>query len=196
MPRERTPPSPGWPSEPVAITTETLAGNIRVRLLRRSDAELLAAAYELNREHLAPWEPERAAEFFTAAGQHAVIEAKLALHEAGSEVPWVLLSGGSIIGCVTLTGIVRGPFLSCHLGYWIGRSFNGRGLASAAAAFAVEAAGRDLRLHRVQAATLKHNAASQKVLARSGFEEIGLAPRYLKIAGSWQDHALYQRVLY
>jgi ribosomal-protein-alanine N-acetyltransferase len=52
-----------------------------------------------------------------------------------------------------------------------------------------------LELHRLQAATLPHNAASRKVLQRSGFEEIGLAPAYLKIAGSWQDHVLYQRIL-
>lgn len=164
--------------------------------MQNSDAELLAAAYELNREHLAPWEPERHEEFFTPAGQSTVIDSKLALHGAGSEVPWVLLDGAGIIGCVTLTGIVRGPFLSCHLGYWVGRSFNGQGIASAAVAFALDAAERDLRLHRVQAATLKHNAASQKVLERSGFEEIGMAPSYLKIAGAWQDHALYQRVLH
>jgi ribosomal-protein-alanine N-acetyltransferase len=53
-----------------------------------------------------------------------------------------------------------------------------------------------LGLHRLQAATLRHNAASQKILQRSDFGEIGLAPAYLKIAGSWQDHILYQRILF
>ena len=28
-----------------------------------------------------------------------------------------------------------------------------------------------------------------------GFERIGLAPQYLKIAGQWQDHELFQRIL-
>ncbi|WP_341393984.1 GNAT family N-acetyltransferase [Arthrobacter sp. G119Y2] len=177
-------------------TTSTLTGNIRVRLLNPSDAELLAAAYKLNRDHLAPWEPERPESFFTAEGQQAVIDSKIALLDAGSEVPRVLLEGADIIGCVTLTGIVRGPFLSCHLGYWISRAYTGRGIASAAAAFAVETARTELGLHRVQAATLTGNAASQKVLRRCGFEEIGFAPAYLNIAGSWQDHVLYQRVLY
>ena len=53
----------------------------------------------------------------------------------------------------------------------------------------------DLHLHRVEAATLLHNAASQRILLRAGFERIGLAPRYLRIAGEWQDHALFQRIL-
>ena len=144
---------------------------------------------------MAPWEPERRESFFTPEGQQAVLESKLALLDAGSEVPWVLLEGADIIGCVTLTGIVRGPFLSCHLGYWIGRAFTGRGIGSAAAAFALASA-TDLGLHRVQAATLTNNTASQKVLGRCGFEEIGFAPAYLNIAGSWQDHVLYQRLLY
>ena len=180
----------------MTTTTDTLTGNTRVRLLQSSDAEALAAAYDSNRDHLAPWEPVRHEDFFTAAGQQSVIDSKLALHEAGSEVPWVLLDGSAVIGCVTLTGIVRGPFLSCHLGYWVGGDFTGRGIASAAVAFALETARTGLHLHRVQAATLNHNAASQKVLRKTGFEAIGVAPRYLKIAGSWQDHALFQHVLY
>ena len=52
----------------------------------------------------------------------------------------------------------------------------------------------ELGLHRLQADTLVHNAASQRVLARNGFTRIGLAPRYLRIAGRWQDHVLHQRL--
>jgi [ribosomal protein S5]-alanine N-acetyltransferase len=173
----------------------TLVGTVQMRVLRRSDAERMSAAYQRNREHLAPWEPARAESFFTVAGQAASIESKLALFIAGSDVPWVLLHGDLVIGVMTLSGIVRGPSLSAHLGYWVDKEFNGRGIGTAAVGFAVEAARSELGLHRLQAATLPHNAASRNVLQRSGFEEIGLAPAYLKIAGSWQDHVLYQRIL-
>jgi ribosomal-protein-alanine N-acetyltransferase len=173
----------------------TLIGAVQIRVLRRSDAARMSAAYQRNREHLAPWEPVRAETFFTVAGQAASIESKLALFIANSDVPWVLLDGDLIIGVMTLSGIVRGPFLSAHLGYWVDKEFTGRGIGTAAVGFAVESARNELGLHRLQAATLPHNAASQKVLKRSGFEEIGLAPAYLKIAGTWQDHILYQRIL-
>jgi ribosomal-protein-alanine N-acetyltransferase len=53
----------------------------------------------------------------------------------------------------------------------------------------------DLKLHRLEAQTLLHNAASQRVLAKLGFEQIGLAPRYLRIAGTWQDHRLFHLIL-
>ena len=173
----------------------TLTGNVQVRAIRSSDAGPMSDAYRLNRDHLAPWEPARAEEFFTPAGQSAVIDAKLALFAAGQEVPWVLLDGGRVVGTITLTGIVRGPFLSAHVGYWIDKDFTGRGIGSAAVAFAVAAAREHLGLHRIQAATLKHNEASRRLLRGAGFEEIGLAPSYLKIAGSWQDHVLFQRIL-
>jgi ribosomal-protein-alanine N-acetyltransferase len=60
------------------------------------------------------------------------------------------------------------------------------------------AAGRalDRGLHRLEGGTLLHNEASQRVLLRSGFEFFGIAPKLLFIAGAWQDHRLYQRILH
>ncbi|WP_338086562.1 hypothetical protein [Nesterenkonia massiliensis] len=42
---------------------------------------------------------------------------------------------------------------------------------------------------------LVYNQASQTVLRTAGFQKIGLAEKYLKIAGQWQDHLLFQRLL-
>ena len=49
-------------------------------------------------------------------------------------------------------------------------------------------------LHRLEAGTLVDNVASQRVLRRNGFEQFGLAPRYLHINGEWRDHVLFQRL--
>jgi [ribosomal protein S5]-alanine N-acetyltransferase len=179
----------------VTATTYALTGTVRARVIRPSDAGLLQAAYQLNRDHLAPWEPHRPAAFYTAEGQAEVIGSKLAQHAAGSEVPFILLEDERVVGALTITGIVRGPFLSANLGYWVDQEFTGRGIGSAAVAFALDYSRKELGLHRLQAATLIHNAASQKVLRKAGFTEIGLASAYLLIAGSWQDHILYQRIL-
>ena len=173
-----------------------LPGDVRIRLLRRSDAERLGAAYRRNREHLEPWEPVRTAEFFTTEGQSADIGGKLDMFAAGTGVPWILLAGERAVGTMTLSGIVRGPFRSANLGYWVDRETTGKGIGSAAVAHVLDAARGVLDLHRIQAATLPHNAASQAVLRRAGFQQIGLAPEYLHIAGSWQDHVLFQRILY
>ncbi|WP_308215262.1 GNAT family N-acetyltransferase [Pseudarthrobacter sulfonivorans] len=54
----------------------------------------------------------------------------------------------------------------------------------------------DLGLHRLEASTLLHNVGSQRVLQKAGFRHIGMAPQYLRIAGKWQDHNLYQVILH
>lgn len=64
-------------------------------------------------------------------------------HEHGGCVPHVVLDDlGDPVGRITLTNIVRGSFQSCHVGYWVSRSHQRRGLASAAAAEMVRIAGR------------------------------------------------------
>ena len=68
------------------------------------------------------------------------------------------------------------------------------GLATAAVHDIIRVAFEELGLHRIQAGTLLHNVRSQRVLERTGFVRYGVAPAYLKIAGEWQDHALYQVV--
>ncbi|WP_284987949.1 GNAT family protein [Arthrobacter sp. fls2-241-R2A-172] len=171
-------------------------GPLTLRPLEFQDAGPLAAAYTRNREHLAPWDPQRSEEFFSEVGQARDVEAKLNLFAAGSEVPWVITAGQRVIGRITLSGLVRGPFLSANMGYWIDQEFTGRGLASASVGHVLTMAADELGLHRVQAATLVHNLASQAVLKRSGFERIGMAPEYLQIAGKWQDHVLFQRILF
>jgi ribosomal-protein-alanine N-acetyltransferase len=76
----------------------------------------------------------------------------------------------------------------------VAEDHNGKGVATAAVADTVRFAFDHLRLHRVEAGTLVHNAGSQRVLERNGFTRYGLAPRYLRIAGKWQDHVLFQKL--
>jgi ribosomal-protein-alanine N-acetyltransferase len=173
-----------------------LPGSITLRVLTESDAEMLADAYVRNRGHLAPWDPTRTEAFFTPAGQLEQIHDKLAMRELGLGLPLVLAEDATIAGIVNLSNIVRGAFQSASVGYWLDRDHTGRGLASAALAAVIETARDDLGLHRIQAATLTANHASQSVLVRSGFERIGVAPAYLQIAGRWQDHVLFQRILH
>lgn len=108
-------------------------------------------------------------------------------------MPHVIVDGsGDVVGRITLNDIVHGAFQSGHLGYWVGADHNGRGLATTAVRDMMAVAFDDLHLHRIQAGTLLHDVASQRVLERNGFVRFGIAPKYLKIAGRWQDHALYQ----
>lgn len=179
-----------------ATTSRSLPAGVTLRLLHPDDGPALAAAYTRNRAHLEPWEPTRPAECYDADRQTGLVATELRSHDDGRSVPFVLERDGRIVGRVNLSDIVLGAFRNTHLGYWVDASLAGRGVMTAAVDAACVHARDDLGLHRVQAATLLHNAASQKVLARTGFERIGTAPSYLRIAGRWQDHALFQRILH
>ncbi len=101
-----------------------------------------------------------------------------------------------IVGRVNLSDIVRGAFWSAHLGYWIDAALAGRGIMRRAVAAVCDLARDDLGLHRVQAATLRAQCRRRSgCCAATGFGEIGRASRYLRIAGEWQDHLLFQRIL-
>lgn len=159
-----------------------------LRPLTSADAGELAALLVENREFLAPFEPVRDDRFFTIDGQRERIE------NEGSEA-FAILAGDRIAGTVTISNIVHGPFQSATLGYWVAERLGGRGLATRAVAEIVEIAFGELGLHRLEAATLVDNFPSRRVLEKNGFEPIGLARRYLKVAGAWRDHLLFQRTV-
>ncbi|MFJ4296180.1 GNAT family N-acetyltransferase [Curtobacterium sp. NPDC089689] len=78
------------------------------------------------------------------------------------------------------------------MGYWVRGDRLRRGHATTAVRLAVAHAFGRLGLHRVQAETLPENVASQRVLERNGFVRFGTAPEYLRIAGEWRDHVMFQ----
>jgi len=166
---------------------------ITTRLFTPDDAAAIAELLRVNRAFMAPYEPTRTEDYYTVEGVRADIEAALKRYEQGTTVPHVIIDGsGRIVGRITLNEVVRGPLQSCSLGYWVNAADNGRGFATAAVRTIKRVAFEELGLHRIQAGTLLDNVRSQRVLERTGFVRFGVAPAYLKIAGQWQDHALYQ----
>ena len=173
----------------------TLTAGIELRVATLADAAAFAQAQVHNREHLAPWEPVRSERWFTAAGQEDRLKAQLVRYQNREVVPWFLFQDERVVGAITLTDIVPGPFQSASLGYWIDKDFLGKGLATTAVQTVAELADNELRLHRIEASTLVINEPSQRVLLKCGFTQIGTAPDYLHIAGVWQTCHLHQRIL-
>jgi ribosomal-protein-alanine N-acetyltransferase len=177
------------------IAARPLIPEIQLRVATLDDAAALADAQLRNREHLRPWEPRRSEEWFTAAAQAERLEGQLERQERGEVVPWLMVEGDRVVGAITLTDIVPGPFRSAALGYWVDAEAVGKGLATAAVRTVAEIADSELRLHRIEASTQTDNVASQRVLDKCGFTQIGTAPDYLHIDGAWRACHLYQRIL-
>ncbi|MFC8538739.1 GNAT family N-acetyltransferase [Streptomyces sp. NPDC057249] len=174
-----------------------LGGDIRLRPTTMADAASRAEALTRSRAYMRPWEPVRPDSFYTEEGQRERLAGLLADRRAGRSMPWVLSDAEDrVVGGFDLNAIVFGACHSAVLGYWVDVDYAGRGLATAAVRRICELARDELRLHRIEACTVLSNTASQRVLAKCGFEEFGVAPRYMHIDGEWRDHRLFQRILH
>ena len=163
-----------------------------LRPLELDDVEAITELRRLHSEFLAPWEPKRPPGFLEVDHQRELVEHAIQEREAGRHAPFVITGPeGQVAGMANLNNITRGALQSASLGYWVAEDMTGRGLATAAAREVLEHAFVELQLHRLEAATLLHNAASQRVLRKAGFRPFGVAPRFLRIAGRWQDHILF-----
>jgi [ribosomal protein S5]-alanine N-acetyltransferase len=158
-----------------------------IRRLTAYDAEELARLLVANRDAHAPFQPARPEGFFSVETQRERL--------ATTEQLYGILDDGVLAGVIELSNLARGPFESANLGYWVDEARCGRGLATRAVAAIVGLAFAELGLHRLEAATLVDNVASQRVLQKNRFQRIGLAPRYLQFAGEWRDHLLFQRTV-
>jgi ribosomal-protein-alanine N-acetyltransferase len=113
--------------------------------------------------------------------------------EAGTAYAFAIVDRADdrIVGMVQLSHVSRGAWENATLGYWVAESDGGRGVATEAVAQTLAFAFDSLGLHRLQAGVMPRNLRSIRVLQKNGFRREGLAERYLRIAGSWEDHALF-----
>ena len=151
----------------------------------------------LSRAHLTPWEPHWAADELSRSAYKLRLRyyAREAREDLGYAYFLFRAGDDTLLGGLTLSNVRRGVSQSASLGYWTGLPHVRRGYMKAAVN-AIVAHGLDaLRLHRIEAACLPSNVASVHVLEACGFTHEGLARRYLKINGVWQDHLLFARVV-
>ena len=148
---------------------------------------------EFSRDFLIPWEPTWGKDDLT----RSAFRARLRRH--GDEInrdeayPFFIFRARDdvLMGGITLGQVRRGVAQCATLGYWMGKPHAGKGHMAKAVRAAAGFAFDTLRLHRLEAACLPHNAASMRLLEGVGFTREGYARAYLKINGVWQDHVLY-----
>lgn len=181
-------------TEPRVVLELSETSRLRLVLPNKADARRMVNYYDLNREHLAPWESLRSEEFYTEAFWVSELKRMNNDFIADRAVTVVLLDKfdpeGPILGQVSLRNIIRGAFQACHLGYSLDREAVGRGLMTEALTTVVTYAFNDMNLHRIMANYIPTNERSGRLLRRLGFVVEGYARDYLFLAGKWQDHVL------
>jgi len=154
-----------------------------------------AALRESSRAFLVPWEPTWPADDLTRAAFRRRLR-RYAEDQRNdlSYAFFVFRDDQVLVGGLTLANVRRGVAQSGSLGYWIGEPYARRGHMTAAVRALMSFAFGALRLHRVEAACIPSNAASVRLLEKTGFTREGYAREYLCINGIWQDHLLYARL--
>jgi ribosomal-protein-alanine N-acetyltransferase len=137
--------------------------------LRADHAEPLLAFERANRAYFARSIPDRGDAYFAEfAARHRAL---LAEQDAGvCHFHVVLAEDGALMGRVNLVDVEDGR---AELGYRVGESATGRGVATAAVREVCRLAGTAYGLRTLTAVTTLDNAASRTVLERNGFTTVG-----------------------
>ncbi|MBF4693922.1 GNAT family N-acetyltransferase [Fusibacter ferrireducens] len=164
-----------------------------LRTLEKDEHDLLVNYLERNKTFLAPWEPKREQSYFEAENIGRMLENECKNNELGTALSLYIFKKDSdeIIGNVTLSNIIYGPFLSGFIGYKLDHNLEKQGIMTEALNKMIEIAFNEYHLHRLEANIMPRNIASIKVVEKHHFEKIGLNRKYLKINGKWEDHWTY-----
>lgn len=146
-----------------------------------------------SRDFLAPWEPAWTGDELTKGAFRRRIKRYQKESRLDTAYAFFIfrMEDDQLVGGCSLANVRRGVAQSCMLGYWIGERHSRQGYMFDAVRALIPFVFSTLKLHRIEAACLPSNAPSQNLLTKAGFAREGLARRYLRINGEWQDHVLF-----
>ena len=162
-----------------------------LKVLDESFADEALDFYERNKVHLKEWESTKNEEFYTRKFHEELLAKDFAAVQSSSCLRlWIFKKSDTarIIGSVAFSNIVRGAFLSCFLGYKLDKDELNMGYMTEAIRKGIEIMFDDFGLHRIEANIMPKNKRSLRVVEKLGFVNEGIASKYLKIDGKWEDH--------
>jgi ribosomal-protein-serine acetyltransferase len=169
--------------------TWILEDNIHIRPLVASEAATLHASIMMNREHLDRW-LRWSNSIQTEADALATIAVSAAKQERG-----LGFHNGIWVGAELAGGVVCRDIEPLHrraeIGYWLGRNFTGKGLATRAVIRMIDHLFLVTRLHRLEMQCGVDNVRSRAIPERLGFRLEGIMRESHWITTQFVDHALY-----
>ncbi|MBS4534746.1 GNAT family N-acetyltransferase [Clostridium sp. D2Q-14] len=162
-----------------------------LKVLDRSYEKLIVDYYLRNKSFLEEWEAVKNEEFYTKQYQEEQLDKELLNIENNNLLRlWIFKKedNSRIIGSISFNNIVRGAFLSCHLGYKLDKDELNKGYITEAIQKGIDVMFNEFGLHRIEANIMPKNKRSLRVVEKLGFYNEGMAYKYLKINGKWEDH--------
>jgi len=167
---------------------------IVLRRLRRSDVESLTL--NANNKNIARFIPGFPSPY-TVEHARSWIDKTNRLYRKGTEIHFGIcdIESDAIIGMVGFKNI-NCQSLNAEVGYWVGRKYWKRGIASEGLRLISGYAFGELKLHRIYAIVSSKNIASVRVLEKAGFLREACWREAHREGGRWFDvysHGILKR---
>ena len=179
-----------------AIVART--SRLTLRPIFAEDRDAFIQMHEQSHTSFAPWSPNLPEGGYAALFdlQHErYVQGELTGIECRRVA--IVTETGEMAGVFAFSNIVRGSWCSCNAGWRVNSTLQGQGICTEAMLAMLEIAFNEqphgLGLHRVEAGVVPTNAASLRIAEKIGMRREGLAKRYLKINGTWQEHAIFAK---
>jgi ribosomal-protein-alanine N-acetyltransferase len=180
-----------WITPEPALTLE--GERVWLRPPRMGDFQVWAELRRASRDFLQPWEPTWPADDLSKAAYRRRLSIYARDFDLAQGYAFFVFSRDDdrLVGGVNLRDVKRGVAQMGALGYWVGAAEARKGFCLVAVRTVCRFGFQQLGLHRLEAACIPENLASQGVLRKAGFQHEGRAHAYLKIDGRWRDHLLF-----
>ncbi len=176
------------------LSKKKLTGErVFLRPPKRRDALKWQKLRMASKSFLVPWEPSWDASSCTRRAYLRYFKNSNYLANMDRAYSFLIfkIDDKALLGGINIGNVRRGVSQSASLGYWIGEKHSRNGYMKEALKLLIPSLFVDLRLNRIEAATLEENIASKSLLKKIGFKKEGVLRKYLKINGTWRDHTLY-----
>ena len=172
-------------------------GSVVLRPPQMSDFDAWSSLRDVSRAHLVPYEPQWTIDELARAAFRERVKRYQRDQKDDQGYAFFIFAdtGRGLVGGITLSNVRRGVAQAASIGYWVGLPHTRRGYVGNALVATKRFAFEELRLHRLEAACMPGNGPSIAAIESAGFAHEGLARRYLKINGVWEDHLLYALTL-
>lgn len=166
---------------------------LMLKILDETNAAQVLDYFDRNRSFLDEWEMKHPEEFYTLSARAEQLRRDMRdLEEKRALRLWIIkkedAETGRVIGTIAFNNIVWGAFLSCHLGYKLDKDEINKGYITEALKKGIDIMFEEYGLHRIEANIMPKNIRSLRVVEKLGFYHEGLAKKYLRINGKWEDH--------
>lgn len=171
-----------------------LDGNrVYLRMPKDEDWGEWVALRTASRDFLAPWEPTWPEDPYSKDAWRRRMRRYQGNWRQDSAYAFFIFRQDTdeLLGGITISNVRRGVVQAGNVGYWMGARHSGKKYMTEAVLTLFPFAFDELGLHRLEAACLPHNERSARLLTRVGFQQEGVARKYLCIDGQWQDHLLF-----